>query len=188
MTQCAEIAEITDPKLQSRIRARYIREIAAIQSLGFRHFAFTLETLGPFSALSQLLLIPFMLRAKEVLAFPFPLRLGTANVLLTHSEPSSIAFCMGMGVKFFTNFADGSLLISSTLTSHTAFQNSTEHQTNSQIVRTPPCLTLQQAWLSHTTRIQEMEAQGKTVCNIHSLEDYMDISRREDADLLSRTA
>jgi len=182
MTTCIEI---TDPKLQSRIRARYGSEIASIQDLGFRHLAFTLEALGPFSAVSKLLLIPLMLQAKEVLAFPFPLRLGTANVVLVHFGPSSMATCMGMGVKFFTNFSDGSLLISSTLPSHAALQNPTE-DSNSNIVRTPPCLTPAQAWLSHKRRIEQLETQGKTICNTDSLQDYADISRREDADLSSK--
>ena len=101
--------EITDSSLQSRVCTRYSTNIAALEALGFRRLAFKLEARGPFSALLYLPLLPLMRRAKEVLVFPFPLRLAVANVLLVHSEPSSIASCMGLGVKFYTNFSDHSL-------------------------------------------------------------------------------
>jgi len=86
--------EITDSGLQSRVRSRYRAEIAALEVLGFRHLAFRLEALGPFSALLRLPLLPLMRRAGEVLVFPFPFRLALANVLFVHSEPPSIASCM----------------------------------------------------------------------------------------------
>src|SRR5713101_6493820 len=183
-----EYTEITDPRLQSRVRARYSGEIAALQALGFRHLAFKLEALGPFSAVWQLPIVLVMSRAKEVLVFPFPLRLAAAYVLLVHSRPPSIASCMGMGVKFFTNFSDHSLLISSTLQSHVTLQSLVFPEPNLQIVRTPPCRTPEEAWLSHKRRTTEMEARGKTIGNTSSFADYVDISRREEADLRSRTA
>jgi hypothetical protein len=124
-----------------------------------------------------------MRRAKEVLVFPFPLRLAAANVLFIHPEPSTIAICMGLGVKFFTNFSDCSLLISSTLLSHIALQAPGIQNTNSQIVRTPPRRTLEEAWLSHMGQIAEMEARGQKIGNTSSFGDYVEISRREEAAL-----
>lgn len=183
-----EYSEIADPTLQSRVRGRYSAEIATLLALGFRHLAFKLEARGPFSAISHLPILPLMRRAKEVLVFPFPLRLGAAHVLLVHSAPPAIASCMGMGVKFFTNFSDHWLLISSTLQSHIALQNLSALEPNSQIVRLPPCRMPEEAWLSHKRRTTEMEARGETIGNTSSFADYIEISRREEADLRSRTA
>src|SRR4030088_825155 len=98
--------EITDSRLQSRVRARYATDMAALEALGFSCLAFKLESRGPFSALLYLPVLPLMRRAKEVLVFPFPLRLAAANVLFVHSEPPAIASCMGLGVKFYTSFSD----------------------------------------------------------------------------------
>jgi len=179
--------EITDSGLQSRVRSRYRAEIAALEVLGFRHLAFRLEALGPFSALLRLPLLPLMRRAGEVLVFPFPFRLALANVLFVHSEPPSIASCMGMGVKFYTNFSDHSLLISSTLPSHAAFQGS-DVQSNLQIIRTPPCRTPQEAWLAHKHQTSEMETRGKKIGSTCSFADYVAISEREELDLRSRRA
>lgn len=178
--------EIADPKLQARIRSRYAREIAALQALGFRILVFKRETRGPFSVLSHLAILPLMYQANEILVFPFPLRLALASVLLVHSEPPSIAMSMGLGVKFFTNFSDHTLLISSTLRSHAGMEGSVAQESEFQIVRNPPSQTMEEAWLSHKRRISEMESLGKTVRNSGSFADYVEASERESAELKSR--
>src|SRR3974390_357317 len=130
-------SEITSARLQLRVRTRYANEISVLEALGFRSLTFKLEARAPFSALSYLPVLPSMLRAKEVLAFPFPLRLALANVLFVHSDPPSIADCMGLGVKFYTSFSDGYLLISSTLASHVALQDPSLRSPQSKIIRNP---------------------------------------------------
>jgi hypothetical protein len=40
---------------------------------------------------------------KEVLVFPKPARLVVAPALLLHSNPASLAECMGIGVKFYSS-------------------------------------------------------------------------------------
>ena len=92
-----------------------------------------------------------------------------------------------MGVKFYTNFSDHSLLISSTLPSHAAFQGS-DVQSNLQIIRTPPCRTPQEAWLAHKHQTSEMETRGKKIGSTCSFADYVAISEREELDLRSRRA
>lgn len=176
-------SEITDTRLQTRVRTRYAAEIAALQELGFRCLTFKQEARGPFSALLYLPLLPLMIRAKEVLVFPFPLRLAVANILFIHSDPPSIACCMGLGVKFYTNFSEGCLLISSTLTSHVALQDPALQNAASKILRTPPVSTVHQAWLSHKSRVTELEGIGKKLGSTGSFADYIDISNREEADL-----
>jgi hypothetical protein len=175
--------EIQDSRLQLRIRARYASDIAALENLGFRHLAFKLETRAPFSALAYLPVLPLMRRAREVLVFPFPLRLAAANVLLIHPEPSTIASCMGLGVKFYSNFSDHSLVISSTLLSHAALQAPGIQNPELHIMRTPPCRTLEEAWLSHKSQIAQVESTGRKIINTRSFGDYVEISGREEADL-----
>jgi hypothetical protein len=181
-----EYTEIADSRLQSRVLNRYRAEIAALEGFGFRQLAFKLEARGPFSALLNFLLLPLMRQAGEVLAFPFPLRLALANVLYIYSELPTIADCMGMGIKFYSNFSDRSLLISSTLPSHAAFQG--HDVSNLQIVRTPACRTPQEAWTAHQVRISEMEAQGKKMDIVSSFADYVEMSKREELDLRARRA
>lgn len=182
-SRMTKYTEIKNARLRSRIRSRYASDIAALEALGFRHLAFKLETRAPFSALAYLPVLPLMRRAKEVLVFPFPLHLAAANALFIHSEPSTIADCMGLGVKFCTNFSDHSLLISSTVLSHVALQVPGVQNPNLRIIRTPPCRTLQEAWMSHKGHIAEMEATGRKVSSTSSFADYVEISEREEVDL-----
>ena len=174
--------EITDSRPQSRVRARYATDMAALEALGFSCLAFKLEYRGPFSALLYLPVLPLMRRAKEVLVFPFPLRLAAANVLFVHSEPPAIASCIGLGVKFCTSFSD-CLLISSTLLSHAALQAPGVQSAKWRVVRTPPCRTPQEAWLLHKESVAEMQASGKNIVGTLSFSDYVAISNQEEADL-----
>lgn len=166
--------EITDLKLQARVRTRYEREVESLQALGFRHLTFCLETLAPYSAILQFPVLLLMLPQREVMVFPRPFRLAVANVLLVHSAPSSIALCMGMGIKVYTRFSDHSVLISSTFRSHLV------PGPNSRIVRNLPSPSIEETWTSHGKRVREIEALGKVVANSSSFADYLELSKREE--------
>jgi Zn-dependent protease len=165
-----EYSEVTDPNIQSRVRARHSAKIAALESLGFQQFAYRLEVLPPYSAISNLPLIPHIY-TKEVLVFPKPIRLGTANILLTHSNPSSIAVIIGLGVKFYSVFSDGTLLISSSF--HSAFAPGP----NSRIIKNLHCQTAEAAWQAHKQKVAELGALGLTVRNLSSFADYLEIEK-----------
>ena len=170
----AEYSRITDPSLQARAATRYTTEIASLEMIGFHHLAYSLEALGPFSALFQLPILLLALMKKEVLAFPPPLRMAVANVLLAHPDPPTIALCMGMGVKLYTGFLDETILISSTFQSHAI------PAPTSAITKSQPFPTVDLAWSGHKDRIRDMERQGRVVRPSPSLEHYVALSRREE--------
>jgi len=170
----ATYSEIVDPKLQERARSRFAREIESLQPIGFRHLAYSLETLGPYSAILHFPLILFMLPKREVFAFPPPFRLAVAEVVLFHTEPSSLALCSGMGVKFYTCFSDKSLVISTTYASRIRLAPS------SGITRIFESPNPQDAWLRHKTRISEMEREGKTIIRSASLPDFVEFCNRQN--------
>ena len=165
-----EYVEITDPAIQSRVRARHSSKLASLQALGFQHFACRLEVLPPYSAISKFPII-LMMFSKEVLVFPKPARLGVANILLIHSSPSSIAECLGLGIKFYSVFSDGTLLISSSYRSALALAP------NSQIIKNPHCQSPEEAWLVHKQKAAELEVQGIRVQNLRSFADYVKIEK-----------
>jgi hypothetical protein len=94
---------------------------------------------------------------------------------------------MAMGVKFFTNFSDQTLVISSTLRSHVALQNLVVPQSGLRVIRTAPQPTIEEAWAVHRQEIVALEAQGKAICNTSSFADYARISERETEDLQMRS-
>ncbi|MBZ5667820.1 MAG: M50 family metallopeptidase, partial [Acidobacteriia bacterium] len=173
----AEYTEITDPKLQARVRARYEREIASLQSFGFRHLAYCLEVLPPYSAILRFPLVLAMFN-KEIVVFPRPARLAVATVLFVHSDPASIADCMGMGVKFHTGFSDGALLISS------SYRSPLVPAPNSRIIKNARCQSAEEAWLAHKKRAAELEAEGIAIHSSCSFGDYVEISKRKEDGML----
>jgi len=141
-----------------------------LQSLGLQHFAYRLEALPPYSAISKFPII-LLMWSKEVLVFPKPARLGVANILLTHSSPSSIAEVLGLGIKFYSVFSDGTLLISS------SYRSPLGPGSNGQIIKNPHCQTVEDAWLAHKQKAAELGAQGLTVRNLSSFADYVEIEK-----------
>lgn len=170
----ADYSEVTDLSLQSRVRSRYEREMTELRQQGFHHLAYTMEALGPLSAVYQLPVLLLTLPKREVLVFPPPLRLAVANVLLAREGPSTIALCMGMGVKLYTGFGDGTLVISST------FQSRAIPNPTSPIIKTPPSPRVEQAWSTHREAVRALEAQGKEVRLDLSFQAYVLLSHREE--------
>ncbi len=165
-----EYTEITDPRTQSRVRARHSSNIASLQALGFQHFAFRVETLPPYSAILKFPIV-LMLLSKEVLVFPKPARLGVANILLIHSSPSSIAEVTGLGISFHSVFIDGTLLISSN------YHSPLSPGTNCRIIKNPGPQTVEEAWVAHTQKAGELGAQGLILRSLSSFADYVEIEK-----------
>lgn len=165
-----EYTEITDPNIQSRVRNLHQSKIASLQNLGFQQFAFCLELLPPYSAISKFPLVLVMFR-KEVLVFPKPARFGVANVLLSHSGPSSIATTTGRGIKFYSIFLDGTLLVSS------SYRSPLVPSPNSRIIKNPDCQTVEEAWLTHKQKTAELRTRGLTLRSLSSFADYVEIEK-----------
>ena len=165
-----EYSETIDPKIQSRVRARHSSKLESLQALGFQHFAYGLETYPPYSAISKFPII-LLMSSKEVLVFPKPARLGVANILLTHTSPISIAEILGLGVKFYSVFSDGTLLISS------SYRTALGSGSNTRIIKNAHCETPEEAWLAHKQKAVELGAHGLTVRNLSSFCDYLEIEK-----------
>ena len=170
----AHYQEISDPALDARARDRYSKEIVSLEKLGFRYLASCLESQGPFSAIWQFPVLLLTLPKKEILVFPWPLRLATANALLCRSAHPTIALCMGMGVKLYSSFSDGVLLISST------FQSYAVPLPGSTIIKPAPSLTIDEAWTKHIETVKGLESAKGGVRDISTFGDYVMLSRREE--------
>ena len=163
-----------DSHLQSRVRDRYAAEIASLQQHGFQVLGCSLETEGRFSAILQLPMLLFMLPNREVLTFPHPLRLGVAVPLLRHPDPSTIALCMGKGVKLYTRFTDGTILISCTFQSHAV------PRPTSKIIKLFPSAVLETAWPAHRESVLKLESQGRQVDPTSTYDEFLKLSQREE--------
>jgi hypothetical protein len=169
-----EYQQITDLALDARIRARYQGDIAALEALGFRYLAGCLEIQGPFSAILQLPVLLLTLPKREILVFRSPLRMGIANALLYHHDPPAIVLCMGMGIKFYSRFSSGVLLITST------FQSYAVPRAGSNILKLNPSADIAQAWTAHGEAVRNLEHGKGPARNLARFEDYVELSRQEE--------
>lgn len=167
-------SQITDNRIQSRINKRYSTEITALKDLGFHPLAYCLEDHGPYSALSQFPIIPLSLRYKEILIIKWPFRLASANILLSTDDPPNIALCMGMGVKFYSVFSEGALVISSTFLSRMVPRQ------GSKIVRLPPQPSLQETWSVHKTEVRRRSYEAEFLTDVITFGDYILMSGFEE--------
>ncbi len=170
----AQYSQITNHRIQSRLHKRYSEEIATLTKLGFHHLAYCQEDHGPYSALTQFPIIPIALRNREFLMIKWPFRLASANVLLATENPSSIALCMGMGVKFYSVFSDGMLIISSN------FKSGLIPREGAKIIRLQPQPTLIETWASHKAEILRKSRDVDFLSEMMTFGDYVLMSSIEE--------
>jgi hypothetical protein len=170
----AKYSLISNEATQSRLEKRYEYEISSLENLGFRHLAYCLEDHGPYSALTQFLVIPLAFSKREILIFKWPFRLASANVLLSTQNPSSIALCMGMGIKFYSSFSDGTLIISSD------FISSAIPHTGSKITRLQPQRTLKDTWAFHKAEVHSRLQDANPLAEVMKFEHYVKMSELEE--------
>ena len=165
---------VTDSHIQSRIRARYTHDIESLTKLGFRQLCFYTEQLKPFSAIFQFPIMFLMLLHREVLTIQSPLRISPGFILLYHTDPSTIALPMGMGIKLYTGFTEQSILIKCT------FDNAAVPNPNPYIRRNATTKGLDEAWHLHQYQVRDLESNGKVTLQHLSFNSYVDMSRREE--------
>jgi hypothetical protein len=146
----------------------------SLQSLGFGQPFYCSESLGPYSVVKQFPVFLLAFLKLEVLHLPRPLRLATANVIHAHTDPSALALCMGLGVKFYSVFIEGTLIISSN------FQSDVVPKVSSKITRLPPGKTLEATWVAHTDRVFQLISEGLQSVDNLSFPDYVKICSLEE--------
>ncbi len=169
-----EHSQIIDPKFQSRLRQRYAADMAALVAMGFGVLAYGLEQETPYSAVLQLPMLLLMLLNGEALTITRPLRISVGPPLLSHPDPSSVAVCMGMGVKFYTRFAEDLILVART------FESRAVPKPESKIIKLPAAPSIEGAWLAQRARVNQMQREGREVRPITTYADFVEVSKQEE--------
>jgi hypothetical protein len=106
------IQEIYKDKVEFRLRQRYADEIETLKELGFTHLTYVREINFPLSALVLGWVLPLMSFRRELYTVEGLLRLVTFNPVMFAPVECTYAEIFNLGVQFFTQFTDGTLLIS----------------------------------------------------------------------------
>jgi hypothetical protein len=178
ITYAADVA----PGTQTKVRSRYADAARELTALGFQELCFYSERLRPYSLLLNFPMIMFMKMSGEVLSSHPRLQVGASYLLFRHSTPPTVALPMGMGVKLYTGFDDGTLLVTTSFTSMTVPDESRPvHKSGGK-------LTVAEAWQLHRERAEHAVKIGKRVQPGDSFEAFVDFSRREEGDAASSSA
>src|SRR5262245_39226065 len=100
-----------DPAIHERVRRRFRRESDALAANGFRELCFYNEQLGPWSAIAYSPVLLTMRWQREVVRVRGRLEAIATFLLMSHGDPPTIALPFGLGVKLYTRFTDGTILI-----------------------------------------------------------------------------
>jgi hypothetical protein len=163
-----------DPDIQTRVRRRYSRECGALLANGFDELCFYSERLGAYSALLYLPMTLLMLFKGEVLGGHGRFDLGGSYLLMRHRNPGTIALPLGLGIKLYTGFTDGTLLISASFAS--CLQSS-----GGSVVKHASKQSIDETWALHQRRVREAGGQGKQVLQTLDFDRFVEMSRQEDS-------
>ena len=160
-------------KIQSRVRRRYSREHGALAARGFEELCFYSERLGTLSAIRYLPMTLLMLANREVLGGHGRFDAGGSYVLMRHQHPATIALPLGLGIKLYTGFTNGAVLISANFES--ALQPAGD-----LIIKHSEKLPFEETWALHQRRVEEIENCGGQVVRSLDFDRYVEMSRKED--------
>jgi hypothetical protein len=172
--------EISDPRVEQRVRERYSSDIDELTSLGFSYA----YTAGEGMALPHVLLIYpaiILLRARAngaVLTFGRGDKILLAAPVLISADRRTFAHPESLGVSFYTAFRNGSLLVTKNF--DFPFFGPAEYMLQASDA------TDTEAWQTHKDRLSKLDTEANPANMDHSYSAFADIAVREDAFLKSQ--
>ncbi len=157
-----------------RVRERYRADMSALSQLGFRELCFYREGTQPFSLVFFLPIFLLMRAKRELVQIQSPLRITAAYPLMASNEYSTGALILGLGIKFYTSFTDGSGLITANFLTDLIDDDRRQLYKYGAVQSTPD------AWEQHRGHINQRKATGKRLREPFGFEDYVRLSKREE--------
>lgn len=148
---------IDSPRIDQIIRRRYKLEIEQLRALEFEPLFIFGESFSLYRALFVFPAAMFilMLIHREVLWRKRAEALVLSYLVLVSPDKSAFAHAFGLGVKFHSCFADGTVLVTKN------FKNSIPD--GPRVIRQFGGASIKDSWVSHQRMIAELEKGGKTV-------------------------
>lgn len=167
---------IFSPEIERRIQTRYQTEISQLTDLGF-NYAFSD---GEYFSLFRLILILpaltliHMKSNGEVIFLQDGIKLVMGHPVLISNRPMAFSEASGLGVKFYTAFLDGTLLVSK------AYADA-DMPAGPMIRKYADKASISEVWDKHQERIEELVVKGKQIDRQTNFEFYAEIEYKETA-------
>lgn len=168
------IIQISSPELEERIRVRYQSEIDELTDLKFIRVYSSGETVSAFRLFLVLptIIIFQMWRKKEVISWSEGARLMMGYPVLISGDNETFVEVSALGVKFYTAFQDGLLLISKTYDDDGMPKVPT-------IVKYAGKASIGDTWIAHQERIGSLKTEDKRASCQTNFQTYAELSLRE---------
>ena len=143
-----------DKSISDELKERYKTEIETLEKEGFSPFSLHQETIWPFSVLIFFPIYLIMKSNNEFVKIESPLRLTTYHLMFVSKSHSTYAYVYGLGCKFYTNFTDGTWLVS----------NTGQRVRDKKVIvlaRDYGTIATDKLWERHRAKIEEFQADGK---------------------------
>jgi hypothetical protein len=162
-----------DTGIANELRKRFTSEIATLENEGFSPFSLHQEITYPFGLLIFFPTYLAMRLGNEILQIQSPFRITSFHLMYTSPSHATYAYIYGLGCKFYTNFTDGTWLVSNT---HQKIKNKMVLILKSDL---EPALT-HQIWKRHQEKISELESNGKVLNHHISFDTWVKLEQQFD--------
>jgi hypothetical protein len=171
-----EHVQVFSPELESRIRARFQSEFRQLSDLEFDYLFSDGET---FSIFRLVLILPainvlLMWLKREVISLRDGCTFLIGFPVFISRNKNAFGYSSGLGVKFYTAFQDGTILVSKDYADG-------DIPSGPMIVKYAQKASISDTWAKHQERIVALEAEGKRVDRQTSFPVYAEISHKETA-------
>jgi hypothetical protein len=168
-----------DKEISDELRRRFAADIFFLEREGFRSSSLHQEIIYPFSVLTFFPIFLAMRAGNEIIKIEPPLRISSFHLTFFSQTHATYAYVYGLGCKFYTNFSDGTWLVSNT---------ALDVNDKSVIVikRNPEfTLTTEFVWQRHQEKISEQQLRGRHLNHNVSFEAWAKLDQRFDQSSLS---
>lgn len=171
----ATYQQVAQKTIEDRIRNRFRSEISTLEMLGFTELCFYSDISHPFSLVVFLWpMLTYLLTERSIVEIQSPLRVVGFSPLLASKDYTTYVTISTLGVEFYTNFADGTGLISA------SYKIATIVDDKRKLYRYSDSLTIESTWELHKERINKFKAGGNQIRDNICFEDYVEILDRAD--------
>ena len=165
---------VQDPEIQAQVEQRYAEPIAAVRALGFDELAVYSEVTFPGAAVLLYPILAAMRKQREVVRVRSGLRFATSYPLLLSRRDATFALLLGLGIKFYSQLTDGTVLITGT-GGHGDVANAAH-----QVYKYMGLGSIEKAWEAHQAQIKSRTAEGVAVSPASGIGNYVEMSNREE--------
>lgn len=167
-----------DKAIADTLKKRFAADLAAVENEGFSSFSLHQEIISPFSVLMFFPIYMAMRAGNEIMEIQSPLRITSYHLMYASRTYATYAYIYGLGCKFYTNFTDGTWLVSNT-------QQKIKNKNVIILKRDTEQEPTQHIWNRHQAKIAELEAQGKRLNQHISFDTWAQLEQQFDRSNLS---